>query len=181
MFLRSMNIPGSALTAEKYRLNLIAQNIAHAETTRREDGLPGPYKRKTPVYQTMPESTNFASHLGRIATSLKSDGSVLERRGVRGFDLRPVEEFMMRQSNAPAKEYNGGVRILKVIEDPTPGRTIYDPDHPDADEEGYVELPNVEMVNEMVSMMNASRSFEANVQVVNAIRAMAMKALEIGR
>jgi len=78
-------------------------------------------------------------------------------------------------------EINGGVRIPKVAEDPSPGKMVYDPEHPDADEDGYVEYPNVEMVQEMVNMMGASRSYEANVQVVNAMKAMAMRALELGK
>ena len=76
---------------------------------------------------------------------------------------------------------NGGVKITKVIEDPTPGKMIYDPEHPDADADGYVELPNVEVPREMIDMMSASRSYESNVQVINAIKSMASKALEIGR
>jgi flagellar basal-body rod protein FlgC len=207
-FLSSLNIPGSALTAEQYRLNLIAQNISNTETTRRADGRPGPYRRKTPVYQEINEAPDFADRLGRQLAGMRGD-----RHDIPGY-LRPNPGRTVAANNAvyirpeftgsalngvPRQtsgeyirnrypvggsqqgQYHGGVRIFKVIEDPTPGRLIYDPEHPDANEEGYVEMPNVEMLNEMVNMMGASRAYEANVQVVNAIRAMAMRALDIGR
>lgn len=204
MFLSALNIPGSGLTAEQYRLNLIAQNITNAETTRRADGKEGPYRRKTPVYQEINGSSSFAEQLGTQLAGMRGT-----ERNFTGY-LRPSEtnEKVVTANNAvyvrpeltgnqtsgeyirnkysldksqTSGDYNGGVRIFKVIEDPTPGKMVYDPEHPDANEEGYVEMPNVDMTNEMVNMMSASRAYEANVQVVNAIKAMAMKALEIGR
>lgn len=203
MFLSSLNIPGSGLTAEQYRLNLIAQNISNAQTTRRADGKEGPYRRKTPVYQEINEPS-FAEQLSTQLAGMR--GTEQDFTGY----LRPSEtnEKVVAANNAvyvrpeltgnqtggeyirnkysldesqTVSGYNGGVRILKVVEDPTPGEMIYDPEHPDADEDGYVEMPNVNMTNEMVDMMSASRAYEANVQVVNAIKAMAAKALEIGR
>jgi len=209
-FLSSLNIPGSGLTAEQYRLNLIAQNISNTETTRRADGKPGPYRRKTPVYQEITEAQSFSEQLGRQLAGMRgnrhditgylrpntssertvvANNAVYVRPEFRGSALNGVPqqtsgEFIRNRyplNRAPREENYGGVRIFKVIEDPTPGKIIYDPEHPDADEEGYVEMPNVEMLNEMVNMMGASRSYEANVQVVNAIRAMATRALDIGR
>ena len=184
MFLSSLNIPGSGLTAEQYRLNLIAQNITHAETTRRADGKPGPYRRKTPLYQEIDEPQSFAEQLGRQIAGMRGErrgSAVYTRPGFRSGVTSG--EYLRRhtQRAQPQENYNGGVRIKKVIEDPTPGKLVYDPEHPDANEEGYVEMPNVEMLNEMVNMMGASRAYEANVQVVNAMKAMAMKALELGR
>jgi len=162
MFLKSLNIPGSGLTAEQYRLNLIAQNIANVETTRTEKG--GPYRRKTPLYQEVKnnKTETFSSYLSKAAKSrISYTGNNFKRNvGVRD---------------------NGGVKVVKIIEDPTPGRMIYDPEHPDANDDGYVEMPNIEMVQEMINMMGASRSYEANVQVVNAMKSMAARALEIGR
>ena len=195
-FLSSLNIPGSALTAEMYRLNLISQNVAHSETTRRADGKPGPYKRKTPVYQEIDSKPNFADELGRQLAGMRGNNY-----NIPGY-LRPNAERTVTANSAvyvrpefgeyirnryPVKanenkgNYHGGVRIYKVIEDPTPGKLVYDPDHPDANEEGYVEMPNVELLNEFVNMMGASRSYEANVQVLNAMKAMATRALDIGR
>jgi flagellar basal-body rod protein FlgC len=76
---------------------------------------------------------------------------------------------------------NNGVRVSQIIEDNKAFPTQYDPNHPDADENGYVQLPNVNMVEEMVNMISASRSYEANVTAFNAMKAMASKALEIGK
>ena len=74
-----------------------------------------------------------------------------------------------------------GVKVSKVVEDRRPFQVVYDPQHPDANDEGYVQLPNVNLLEEMVNMMSASRSYEANVTAINAAKGMAQKALEIGR
>lgn len=75
----------------------------------------------------------------------------------------------------------GGVKVSRIMTDPTPDRLVYDPEHPDANEEGYVSLPNVDPLREMVDMISATRSYEANVTVMNASKGMLMKALEIGK
>ena len=74
-----------------------------------------------------------------------------------------------------------GVRVVGIKQDESPLRTVYDPQHPDANPEGYVEMPNVHIVSEMVDMITATRAYEANAAVVNAAKGMATKALEIGR
>ena len=74
-----------------------------------------------------------------------------------------------------------GVEVVDIINDPRPSQSKYDPGHPDADEKGYVKLPNVNLIEEMVNMISATRSYEANVTAVNAGKKMALKALEIGR
>ncbi|MCL2096290.1 MAG: flagellar basal body rod protein FlgC [Oscillospiraceae bacterium] len=188
MFLKSLNIPGSGLTAAQYRLNIISQNITHVETTRSANG--GAYRRKVPLYQEValePVSVGggligsdrlmggaFASYLSRAFAERGTGGG--GRIGL-GFD-RAIGK---KRTEAEEQEVNGVVRIARVVEDPTPGKMVYDPEHPDANEDGYVEMPNVEMIQEMVNMMSAGRSYEANVQVLNAMKAMAMRALELGR
>lgn len=74
-----------------------------------------------------------------------------------------------------------GVQVTKIVEDQTPFKLVYDPSHPDADRNGYVRLPNVDPLKEMVDLMSATRSYEANVTVFNATKGMLMKALEIGK
>lgn len=74
-----------------------------------------------------------------------------------------------------------GVQAVAIREDPTPFKTVYNPSHPDADENGMVSMPNVDILKEMVDMISASRSYEANVTALNASKAMFMKSLEIGR
>ncbi|WP_226654395.1 flagellar basal body rod protein FlgC [Pseudalkalibacillus hwajinpoensis] len=74
-----------------------------------------------------------------------------------------------------------GVKVSNIQEDSAPNKLVYNPAHPDANEEGYVEMPNVDMVKEMVDLMSASRSYEANVTALNATKSMYMKALELGK
>ncbi|RAP76264.1 flagellar basal body rod protein FlgC [Paenibacillus montanisoli] len=74
-----------------------------------------------------------------------------------------------------------GVKASRIIEDQTPSKLVYNPSHPDADENGYVKMPNVDVLKEMVDMISASRSYEANVTALNATKGMFMKALEIGK
>jgi len=79
------------------------------------------------------------------------------------------------------KEQFGGVRVVSVVDDPTPPKKIYDPKHPDAGTDGYVEYPNVDVMKEMVEMITASRAYEANVTVLNSTKSMALKTLDIGK
>ena len=148
-FLSSLDISGSGLTAQKYRMDIISQNVAGAEITRTPEG--GPYKRKLVVMTPRSGKWSFAQYLRSASPSVK--------------------DYMQRQ----------GVRVTAVIDDRTPNKVVYDPDHPDANEDGYVEMPNVDMVKEMIDLMGASRSYEANVTVNNTVKQMAAKALEIGR
>jgi len=80
-----------------------------------------------------------------------------------------------------SSEASGGVSVSKIVEDETPFELVYDPENPDADENGYVSMPNVDPLREMVDLMSASRSYEANVTVLNASKSMLMKTLEIGK
>jgi len=143
-FLKSFNISGSGLTAQKMRMDVISQNIANAEVTRTEDGTP--YRRKMVVLSSIKENGSFKDAL---------------------------------ESASSAK--GGGVYVKSIVEDPSALLPVYNPTHPDANEEGYVMLPNVNTAQEMIDMLSASRAYEANVTAFNATKAMVMKALEIGR
>lgn len=91
----------------------------------------------------------------------------------------PVFQELLRNINGRLE--NGGVVVKKIYEDKSPYRIVYDPTHPDADENGYVKLPNVNVVREMVDMINAQRAYEANVTAFNTTKAMINSALQIGR
>lgn len=78
-------------------------------------------------------------------------------------------------------DIGSGVKVSQIVEDQTPNELIYNPDHPDANEDGYVEMPNVDPLRETIDLMSATRSYEANVTVLNASKGMLMKALEIGK
>ncbi|WP_031518078.1 flagellar basal body rod protein FlgC [Desulfofalx alkaliphila] len=88
---------------------------------------------------------------------------------------------VMNKNNIPVGYKGAGVKVAGIVQDPNPPRLVYEPDHPYADEEGYVAYPNINVLNEMVDMITASRAYEANVTALNAAKGMAMKALEIGR
>lgn len=99
--------------------------------------------------------------------------------------------FEAKDGNAPFSSYlskasrerfsSGGVRVSAIVEDQTPLKSVYDPGHPDADENGIVQLPNVDVITEMVNMISATRAYEANVTAINTTKTMASKALEIGK
>jgi len=150
-FLNSMNISASGMTAQRRRLDIASENITNINTTRTENG--GPYRRKLVVLEQIP-TNRFGGALRRAMS-----------RGAAG----------IYEHNTP------GVRVAEILEDQTPFNAVYDPQHPDADANGYVMLPNVDLVKEMVDSMAASRAYEANITAFNAVKLMASKALEIGR
>jgi flagellar basal-body rod protein FlgC len=133
----SLDISASGLSAQRQRLDVIANNIANASTTRTPQG--GPYRREEVLFSA------------RLAP----------------FGFGPAQ---------PA-----GVDAPSIVNDPTPSKQVYDPGHPDADARGYVQMPNVNVVREMVDMVSATRAYEANVTAMNAAKTMAVKALELGK
>jgi flagellar basal-body rod protein FlgC len=145
-FLSSLNISGSALTAQKLRMQVTAQNIANANTTVTDDG--GVYKRKSVVLAERRIPSDFKSNI-----------------------------------NSAEEEINsfGGVMAVSINEDETGSVRKYDPDNPEADGDGYVQQPGIDTTEEMIEMIAASRAYESNITVFNAVKSMASKALEIGK
>ncbi|MDO5111916.1 MAG: flagellar basal body rod protein FlgC [Clostridia bacterium] len=141
-FLKGLDISASALTAQRLRMDVIAENLANVDTTRTAEG--GAYRRRYTVMQENKQN-NFGSFMER-ALGVSSDS---------------------------------GVKVAEIREDTSPFKLDYNPEHPDANEEGYVEHPNVDLAVEMIDMMAATRSYEANITAVNAFKSMALKALEI--
>lgn len=119
----------------------------------------------------------IASNLANMNTTRTAGGGPY-RRQVPVFAER-LQEALGQQS--PSAVSGRGVEVAAIVADNSPPRLIYDPAHPDADGDGYVALPNINVVMEMVDMITATRAYEANVTVLNAAKAMTMKALEIGR
>ncbi len=156
-----LNISAMGLSAQRKRMNAIASNMANAETTRTEDG--EPYRRKIVSLNTAP-GTSFGSVLEATGERLATTDT---RHFAVGF------EQVGSSDNVP-----GGVEA-KESSDPSPFRVVYDPSHPDADKDGYVKMPNVNVVTEMVDMISASRAYEANVTSVNSMKQISKDALEI--
>lgn len=142
----SFNINASGMTAERYRMDVIAENVANANTTRTQDGTP--YRRKVVTFQEKKATpASFSSFLGHAS-----------------------------------EQYTGqGVKVSKVTEDNwTQMNMVYDPSHPDADENGYVTYPNVNIVTEMTNLIDSSRAYEANATAFNTSKAIATTGLSIG-
>ena len=142
-FLTAMQISGSALKAERSRLNIASMNLANANTTRTIEG--GPYRAKSVVFGAKRIDQDFADRLSSA-------------------------EDRMRK-----------VEVVDVVEDKAPFKEVYDPSHPDADENGIVLMPNVNAVEQMVDIMEAQRDYGANVSAIEAAKKMALQALDIGR
>lgn len=121
----------------------------------------------------------ISENIANVNTTRDADGHVYRRKTVL-FEEKSYPTF--RESLAMANGHIGkGVKVSQIVEDATPGNRVYDPSHPDADEEGYVIYPNVNTVTEMTNMIDATRAFEANVTVLNSTKGMALKALDIGQ
>lgn len=159
----SINISASGLTAERLRLDLIANNIANINTTRDGQttpaGNPIPYSREVAVFTPRTGQANFADVLNSATSGVSSSATT-----------------------------GDGVQVSAIVQDQSPFRMEYDPSSPDAAKPGdpgipagYVRLPNVNIATEMVDMISASRAYEANVTMMNASKSMFTKALEIGR
>lgn len=143
----SFDINASGLTAERFRMDIISQNLANANTTRTEDGK-GPYIRKIVTFEEKGHQTPFS-----------------------------------RVLNDRMDQYSGkGVRVSSVSKDTwTDTKMVYDPSHPDADENGYVTYPNVNTVAEMTNLIDASRAYEANATAFDASKSIAVKGLEMAK
>lgn len=144
-FLDAMGTSSSGMAAQRFRMNIIAANLANAQTTRTPEG--GPYRRRQVIFGALPAPRTFAEELRQQAQ---------------------MDEVLH-------------AKVLGVAVDKRPPILKFDPSHPDANEEGYVAMPNISTIEEMVNLMLATRSYEANVAAFNATKNMALKALEIGR
>ncbi len=147
----SINVSATGLSAQRLRMDVISNNIANATTTRNTNG-DGPFRRDRVILTPVNLRTRYNS---------------------------PVYPFGVSPGEGK------GVKVMKIEKDMSPLRLTYDPTHPDAiqtgPKKGYVEFPNINIVTEMTDMISASRSYEANVQMINGTKAMFNKAMEIGR
>lgn len=150
-FLGSINVVGSGLTAQQLRLDVISENITNINTTRTENG-EGPYRRKMVVFEAEGDRNGFRMAMAN-AMGASNRGS----------------------------EKDGGVRVVEIMEDPSDFPISYDPAHPDANEEGYLEMPNVILVKEIADAMAASQTYSANVTAFNTLKTVISRGLELGK
>lgn len=143
--LDSMNLVGSALTAERFRMDVALQNLANQNTTADPATGDEPYRRKQVIFQ---------------------------ERGV---------SFRDALKNESARVQGGGVRVTQVVESQRDFVPVYDPDHPHANEDGYVMMPNVNSTEERIDLMGASNAYEANLTALKLVQNLAIRALDIGK
>jgi flagellar basal-body rod protein FlgC len=148
----AIDISGSGLSAESLRMDVVAENLANADSTKGADGTV--YKRQE-VQLAQSGSPNFGDALN---TAMASPPSSLNRSGAGSA---------------------GGVTVTGIISDSTAPRQIYDPGNPDADKQGYVQMPNVNSVTEMTDLIDASRAYEANVTAMQTDKTMFTKTLDL--
>lgn len=123
----------------------------------------------------------IAQNLANVKTTRAANGKAYRRQTVLFETLQRRTDFKDVLTGFMNKEGNGGVKVSRIVEDKSPYTTVYEPHHPDANEEGYVTYPNINVVQEMTDLISAHRSFEANVTAFNATKAMIAKAMEIGK
>ena len=179
----SIEISASGLSAERLRMDVTANNIANVETTRTPDG--GPYRRQMVVFE--PRGGEAAPF--QLPTALRgfladaSGAGDSSDSGDQAADFGP--DAVSGFGAGPSLDLGGnfsqgqGVRVVGVVSDPSPPRMVYEPGHPDADANGYVAMPNVSTVNEMVDMMSAQRAYEANVAAIDSAKSMFQQAISI--
>lgn len=122
----------------------------------------------------------ISNNIANVNTTRTTEGGPYRRQMV-VFQSRENEQASFSKILAQQTEVGAGVRVTGIIKDNSPLRRIYEPNHPDADRDGYVNMPNINVVAEMVDMISATRSYEANVTAINSAKSMAAKALEIGK
>ena len=150
----AINASASGLTAERLRMDVTAENLANAQSTRGADGQP--YRRKEVVLQQ--SGGGFGQALD---AAMGTPGA--------------------RAASAGGQDGQGGVEVAGIVEDQSDFKLVYDPGHPDANAEGYVQMANVNPVTEMVDLISASRGYEANVTAIQTAKSMFSKTLDILR
>jgi flagellar basal-body rod protein FlgC len=149
------------MRAQRVRQNCISSNLANVETTRTQEG--GPYRRQFVVFS---------------ATSDKHDVRLInEQPGLSGTATNQ-QHMPIPPERFPRDErfFGNGVDVAEIRQDSRPPRMVYNPSHPDADSNGYVAMPNVNVIEEMTDMIAATRAYEANVTAFNATKAMLQQA-----
>ena len=167
-FLNNLDIAVSGMSAQRLRMDIISQNINNATTTRTADGTP--YRRQVVVFAEDDGYKNLGirEFIDRKVRHLPGDNT----------SFSSVLEMTLSQRRERA---TNGVVVTRIWEDPTPFTPVYDPTHPDADEDGYYYLPNVDVEEEQLDALPATNAYNASLTIFNSMKTMAQRALTIGR
>jgi len=160
-FLNSFDISGYGLSAQRFRINIISENIANANTTRTPEG--GPYRRKEVIFKAVPFETQLNKEIEKNARFHKYEN--------------PLDES--GEDYAEAKPPIETVIVDKVVRDDSKPILKYDPTNPDADANGYVAYPNINPVVEMADLIEATRAYQANVAAFQSAKSMVQNAINI--
>ncbi|MEO7404085.1 MAG: flagellar basal body rod protein FlgC [Burkholderiales bacterium] len=158
------DIAGSGMVAQSQRLNVVASNLANADAAAGPDGQA--YRARQVVFQTALSSQRSMNGVTQAPTPPVAPGTLGALGGA--YTLSSNQDGL-------------GVRVAGVVEDPTPNRRLYDPKHPFADQTGYVTMPNVNPVEEMVNMISASRSYQTNAEMMNTAKTLLLRTLQLGQ
>ncbi len=161
-YLSDFDISGYGLSAQRFRINIISSNIANANTTRTAEG--GPYRRRSVIFK----ATDFSEILNR---KIKEDSNMLVYEN-------PLNDPSSQKDADPSIM---SVVVHKVVRDDKEFRLKYEPNHPDANDEGYVSYPNINPVIEMADLIEATRAYQANVAAFNSTKSIAQSAIELLR
>ena len=174
-FLSTINIIGSGMTAQQLRLDVISENITNQNTTRTEGG--GAYRRKTTVLESDTNKDGFRIAMDR---AMRRADYYYKIRSM-GYGNRTYGTTAWRSLSNRGYETAGGVHVAEIGEDDGELPFVYDPTHPDANEAGYVEMPNITLVKEVTDAMAASHAFSADVTAFNTLKQVIAGGLNIGR
>ncbi len=160
--LNAIEVSARGLTVQRAKMNVAAENLANAETTQTEEG--GPYRRQRVLVKEDKTKATFNSHMENARVRLASTNG----RHMSGRSRQVGEKIVLSNTE------------MDVVQDPESShRLVHDPSHPQADEDGYVRMPDIEIVNEMVDMMSATRAYEANTVAIASAKQMVKDTMEI--
>ena len=168
MSFNAFDIAGSGMTAQRVTMDTIASNIANINTTRNPDGTKGVYIKKNVAFRSV-----LADQISRGPSNFSNNGTSGQFNPATG-------NFEINTGIAlnEGRKYKG-VEVSEIFESQNAIKTIYDPSHPDADENGYVDLPNINVVEEMVGMVSASKAYQANAAAAENVKTMIQSAMNI--
>ncbi len=157
------DIAATGMYAQRVKMDTISSNIANVNTTRNAQGEREVYRKKQVTFKEMAVEKGYGFPKGNVSVE---------------FDP-PSEPYLVGGVSMGGNNIPKGVAVDAVVETENPTRIIYDPSHPDADKDGYVEVPNVNVVEEMVNMVNATRAYEANITIAQTAKSMISAAMQI--